>query len=284
MIASTHPLFGVHQKIKRADKHVRDLNRTVDSFVKSKPYALALDTKRELRKNTEYVYQIVSARQPPPRTPLIIGDALHNLRSSLNYLAIELCRLRGKSRRGVQFPIARSPDNFCEEVCKAHVDSLGEELIKKIESVQPYKPKFGSLAHLNSLNNRDKHRTLVITSLCGAVILGTGVADLPRNFEDIDLSKPLFQTFNVALNTKKIEFSFVPAVHRFPQPKPLQKGDVLPPISILRHLKLKHDPEILVEIAIQIPGDGEFFHAEIVLSHILATVKRVVAEFEGYFD
>src|SRR5262245_58298489 len=48
----------------------------------------------------------------------IFGDAIHNLRASLDLMASELARLNGKSDKDVYFPFAHSQDNLAEAIKK----------------------------------------------------------------------------------------------------------------------------------------------------------------------
>jgi hypothetical protein len=107
-----------------------------------------------------------TVREDPPRTLApIIGDAIHNMRSALDYLAYELASPKARKSRSTQFPICmdesqfRHPDNLRKI---ASITGDGRDLIERL---QPYNatdpPRHNPLAILNKLSNRDKHRLLV---------------------------------------------------------------------------------------------------------------------------
>src|SRR5271156_1341219 len=85
-------LIGVRSKIERAKKHVTDLDIAIRSFCESQPYTIATKQKPEIEHTTLCVENV----QPVPDSiTLIVGDAVHNLRSSLDHLAWQLVDAAG---------------------------------------------------------------------------------------------------------------------------------------------------------------------------------------------
>ena len=92
-------ITGSRIKVKRAGKHLNELERKVRSFVKRHPedYTRQLDPQ-----NFNYlVYEIVPNRPPPVTLGPVFGDVVHNLRSTLDHLAWNLA-LRNLTGSGVE--------------------------------------------------------------------------------------------------------------------------------------------------------------------------------------
>ncbi len=111
--------------------------------------------------------------EPPVEISLMLGDFIHNLRSSLDYLSRELVHAAGRSPidgiGGTTFPILKKAANKELDI----KPGTWPEARAILERVQPYSDpeKRGDrhpLAMLNELDNKDKHRLLNVTALSGA--------------------------------------------------------------------------------------------------------------------
>ena len=88
------PFFQSRLKISRAEQHTADVAGVVEEYVGRAPMF------SKERVIGDYVhYEIHLVEDPPEMLSTMIGDAIHNLRSSLDLLACELVRLNGASRR-----------------------------------------------------------------------------------------------------------------------------------------------------------------------------------------
>jgi hypothetical protein len=154
-----HPLDGSRAKIERAGDHLETLDSALTRFAKEGGFRIAgepdLDT-------GEYVMRIYSERQPPvpppSRTSAILGDALNNLRSALDYVIWQLALAPSKKN---QFPICDTPKLF-KAKRERYLATVPEQHWAKIESYQPYHGQGReALAVLAKLNDADKHRLLL---------------------------------------------------------------------------------------------------------------------------
>ena len=123
-----------------------------------------------------------SLHQPDKRVNALIGDAVGNLRSTLDYLAVAFAYpLTGKTA-GFGFPFADDAKGFAGEVraerCFGKCDAAVQNFV--INEIQAYK---GGNGHafwvLNKLRNIDKHRLLVATLSIASVI--TSFRDRDQN-------------------------------------------------------------------------------------------------------
>jgi len=96
----------------------------------------------------------------PDSLSVIVGDVVHNLRSSLDHLASKLVRNAGFSDAGIYHPI-------CENFQKYQSESPGKtrgmpaEAKKAIDSTRPYGGGNEALWGLHQLSVTDKHKLLV---------------------------------------------------------------------------------------------------------------------------
>jgi hypothetical protein len=119
---------------------------------------------------------VAEVRETPDLITLTVGDAVHNLRSGLDYLTWSLAKLNNRGReprsRSLMFPVARDADHFRSAEVQAKLRGIHPDNIEMIESVQPYRQaprdqRRHPLRQLTSLSNRDKHHRLTpIGVLC----------------------------------------------------------------------------------------------------------------------
>jgi len=173
-----HPLAGAWLKFNRAKEHVHAFGVEQHSF-----------TYRELNRiSTQYQPEIDSWTmegapgfvEPPDRLGILIGDALHNFRGSLDYLVFELAKRgnKGVEVEKTQFPICTT-EGAWETARRDRLREVETENVTIIDGFQPYKgldegldPDLHVLSFLRELNDRDKHRLLVTTT--GRVVRGGG--------------------------------------------------------------------------------------------------------------
>jgi hypothetical protein len=170
---------SVELKFTRVGEHMKSLDEAINAFLRTEPYG----ARREVEGNGyEHVFYWTSYKDCPDNFGLIAGDAIHNLRSSLDHmavaLAIEGAKSSGKSLnwddlKKLQFPVVIEHPDFIEQVRRGRLRNVVTNAVDVIESVQPYNkdpqaPKRSPLAMLSFLDNSDKHSVLT-TSAMGPV-------------------------------------------------------------------------------------------------------------------
>ena len=172
-------LIGVFAKIDRAEKHLDDFkadwkqpsdpSKPVDAIL-GKPYLNG-------NQITAQVYVVA----PTPTQSVWLGEILHDARSSLDSLAYQLvvkhpdrvATMKSKLGekqfyRGVSFPIFQARDQFLGDYKVKRLQSLLDpDEFTAIQDSQPCErhktdPAADPLAILATLNNIDKHRTILI--------------------------------------------------------------------------------------------------------------------------
>jgi hypothetical protein len=150
----------VELKINRAEQHIRDVQTAHTLFLNSHPYTIAV---RHHPQTGQPIYYLAEARDVPAELPLISGDALHNLRSALDYLACTLVRGNGEiPNRNTGFPVLqKAPLSPKDELFARKVKGMKQAVIDAIWDIGSYKGGDNVLWRLHSLDNIDKHRLLV---------------------------------------------------------------------------------------------------------------------------
>jgi hypothetical protein len=150
----------VRKKIERAKKHIGDLNAAVGAFFSSSPYEIGTKIDAQTARPIHYMTKVDLI---PDEIPLILGDAIHNLRSSLDHLAYGLVEANG------QIPTKRTYFPICENVSKynspdtiAKKSGMSVEAQNLIDSTQPYQGGNDLFWVLHHLNNIDKHHFILV--------------------------------------------------------------------------------------------------------------------------
>jgi hypothetical protein len=167
-------LLTVAQRLARA----REIGEEIEDAVKSYTGSDATEIEQTIRDDgvTNLVLRI--HRPPPARLALLVGEGVHQLRAALDNLVVALAdqaagfTLPTEEVTNFQFPIADTAEKF-EAQAKRHLKGLHEDVVRRIEEVQPYHlldyvfgdPQpiplwYENLHCLRELSNHDKHRRI----------------------------------------------------------------------------------------------------------------------------
>jgi hypothetical protein len=144
-------------KLARAQKFIDDLESELARYIASKP--LSARFRHEENPATIHVQWTGITMLPGA----IIGDAIHNLRTSLDLMASELARINKKSDSDVYFPFAATADKFEQVINSRNFDRAGEDAVLLLKSFAPYRGGNDRLRALHDLDIEDKHKALVPT-------------------------------------------------------------------------------------------------------------------------
>jgi hypothetical protein len=153
-------LAGVRAKIKRAKYHICDLESQIQRFLDNEPYGTSVDNDPQTGEN---VHRVKLSAEIPDDFPLIIGDAVHSLRSSLDHLACQLAVANGGTIGRQSFPIFETAAKY-KGMKPTQVEGISPAAISLFETVQPYQSGYEAIWKLHDLDNTDKHRLLVVAA------------------------------------------------------------------------------------------------------------------------
>jgi hypothetical protein len=176
---SVAPIDDIRSKVERAGEHVADLKSEIGRFFATEPYARAI---KDDPQTGERVCYLSVCKDVPLRVSIIAGDAIHNIRSALDYLAYQLVRVGSGSPgpfASVYFPISESALEL-EDAIQRKLKGARPEAKDAIRAVKPYKGGNWPLWHLHRLNIIDKHRLLVAAGNTGFRNMGPQDLEMMR--------------------------------------------------------------------------------------------------------
>lgn len=156
----------VSAKVRRAERHLQDLDDLLYGFAATEPVLAEAVFEPFPDGGGTWGAKLRIVGNVPDDVSLLVGDFLHNLRSSLDYLAQALVLTSGNQPKdgvgGTAFPVLKNPKQHGQLTVKGTVTA---EIGLAIEAIQPYKAVEGGvewhpLLLLHELSNTDKHRTL----------------------------------------------------------------------------------------------------------------------------
>jgi hypothetical protein len=153
---------GAAAKLKRVDANLQEFSKMLDAYIATEPYTIV----PEFEPDTTWHRIYIEPEVPPAMFALIVGEAVHNLRSGLDHIAWQLANLDGPPSQPhkVQFPIfGTAPADFFNH---PSVNGMRDQHKIVLEDLQPYHFGHGDtkLEWLALLSNTDKHRLLHTTA------------------------------------------------------------------------------------------------------------------------
>lgn len=141
-------------KLQRADYHISDLERQFAAFVAEKPHRFIVQSDP----NTGHLrIRVRFVKNVPAAFALVIGDAIHNLRASLDHAIWELVGFdHGTQDRHLKFPTGDTRISF-EASCNG-IKTPSQWVKDAIKSTEAFIEGRGiDLYNLSALDNADKH-------------------------------------------------------------------------------------------------------------------------------
>lgn len=153
-------------KVEWAKKHIRDLYALTNA-VPAQPHFYSVSLKKsDPQRPADFLNIAIHKGALAEQVALYTGDALHNLRSSLDIL---FCRVvkwcGGQDTPWTHFPIRDGREQVCERLDKTlkkkQISTAVRDFI--LNTIKPYKAGNFSLWALHELNMMDKHQLLIPT-------------------------------------------------------------------------------------------------------------------------
>lgn len=186
-----HPLHSPRLKLARARQHLNRLDELVSAFARDFQAHPPGVTLKDQPDDDGYPWTYVlldSPTEPPADWGLLVGDAIHNIRSALDNLVAQLIFADGgvatfdrKSRHG--FPIYEHPNDGRMRLA---LEKLSETNRAAIKALQPYEhpgtSESNRMLALALLDNFDKHSmvpTVIAMTWAEAITLTSGSTSVP---------------------------------------------------------------------------------------------------------
>jgi hypothetical protein len=149
-------------KLRRAKEHFQVIEGQIRSFLEPNPYRIVVERPAQ----RQYVVRIANE---PPAIPaedwaLIIGDCVHNIRASLDYVAWQLAGAR-QSDTATMFPIFETQEGWLHKRAVERRALFPECVKAMLFEMQPFRtpdPRNAALNWIRLLDDSDKHKLLPV--------------------------------------------------------------------------------------------------------------------------
>jgi hypothetical protein len=152
----------VKRKVEHAKSHIGMLGAKVQTFLASRPYTIETRRDPETRRLTYYA---ASVQDPPADLCAVAGDAFHNLRSALDYLAGQLVLAAGNTPTAdTAFPIYDDAAKYASHSAP-RLKGMRGDAVTAIGGLEPWKGGHNELLwRLHRLDIVDKHRDWLVVA------------------------------------------------------------------------------------------------------------------------
>ncbi len=154
---------GARLKIKRANEHISQAELSIDRL-KERLAVTANINPGSGNEFIKYDFANIDDREAFENLPTIIGDAVHNLKCSLDHVWLEtMNRLMPSGKWGrTKFPIYPSQNDLELALREIGIDVSCPKFFKLlVNDIQPYDGGDFALRTVHKLDIRDKHRLLI---------------------------------------------------------------------------------------------------------------------------
>ncbi len=110
-----------------------------------------------------WTWTVYTDAPAPKELPLLFGDAVHNMRACLDWLACSAVEANGQNPKGVHFPFAKDAEDLPRLIKDKHFHRAAPEVVALLTSLKPYKGGAEQLRALHDMDNKDKHSMLLAT-------------------------------------------------------------------------------------------------------------------------
>ncbi len=242
---SNEPFHASKLKVKQAEHHIADLNLVLTAFIAKHPYVVV---GKQDSSGTDNIIQVDQTEPFPCEVPLIIGDAIHNLRSSLDLMACDLVLLSNGNIENVYFPFAESATDLEKAIKDRRINRATPDVVDLIRRLKPYRGGNKLLRAIHDLDINDKHR-LIIPILEYAVVQDTTIRLSGNNI--IKIGTIVTQPGNKGMNLVKYPSDW--------------------------YAQIEHHGETSVHINF---GKGQPLEGE----HIVSSLYQMISEIQGIIE
>lgn len=160
------PFESARLKIERARRHLSELTSTLEAWQETLPLTISnieqfkrgpdKDGQVELGFRYDWHCELV-----PREVGGILGDFIHNLRTSLDLLANDLVQRAGHDPKDVYFPFAKGAGELDAMIKRRRFHLAGSTAVALLKSFRPYLGGNEELRAIHDLDILDKHRALI---------------------------------------------------------------------------------------------------------------------------
>ncbi len=169
---------SIQFKLERAGEHINRLDQLVRTYLRNNPQLISAEFDAQ---NLVNIYRYKPPDEVSIEVKLVAGDAINNLRSSLEYLAWQLVITNGKTPTdGTGFPIFSKPNSSKFGRMTAGMPAKACQLIERLQPYNGTERAQDLLSRLHTLWLIEKHRHLVLTAVVMSTSMSIKFSDVPR--------------------------------------------------------------------------------------------------------
>jgi hypothetical protein len=178
--------IGAGLKLSRSESHIAEIDKAIANYIRREPFSWERKVSSEPN-CTDIILRLNEAI--PTEIATVVGDALHNMRSSLDNLASALAVRNGASatqQRQVYYPVGQNQADFVNK-CNQLAPIIGMAASNALAATEVFVGGKGEkIKSLGEMSNTDKHRLLIPTvpKIEGTLQFGFGGDEpIPAGFE-----------------------------------------------------------------------------------------------------
>jgi hypothetical protein len=177
---------GPRLKIERAKQHISDLSARLNIFATSNFYRLDIEKDSD---SGHDVLKFTITQSLPEDIALISGDAIHNLRSALDFAVSDLfLQKTGARSKYAKFPFRASKNELELALNGGDISQAPKAILDFIlNEIKPYEGGNATICALHSLDILDKHMLLLPIAQVGALLGASFEDDRKNTFRHLDL-------------------------------------------------------------------------------------------------
>lgn len=145
-------------KIERAVHHIHDFDAKAAEFLPQKPFETVV---RSQPTGAEDSVCIKAKETVPDEFALMIGDAIHNLRTALDLAIFGIIGTIAADPERVQFPFGKNAHSFKPVFTQRQINVAGENVQRAVYELDPYNGGNELLYGVHRLDIQDKHKLII---------------------------------------------------------------------------------------------------------------------------
>jgi hypothetical protein len=150
---------GYRIKLQRASQHIDELRVAAKAYLQSEPFGL----EQHSEPNGDRVWLVRIKNEIPRIWSAVLGDAVHNLRASLDLLAWRLVEQSGgQPSRDTCFPIGKAAPPVYDQTLRRALAGASPRIHRFVSRLRPYVGGNKVLSQLHALDVTDKHRLVLV--------------------------------------------------------------------------------------------------------------------------
>lgn len=170
------PFVAASIKIERSKRHLQELEREMSSYFARGGAKIVVERDDEMIAGMGYgefcAFKYRESEPVPSEWSAVIGDAIHNMRSSLDLMASDIHRITGgkpEDTQYVHFPFCKDRHGLADMIRSRRLSGIGRDFLDAIHAIAPYRGGNDGLRALHDLDVMDKHQALLPTLSVAAI-------------------------------------------------------------------------------------------------------------------